>query len=140
MKNLDSLWYLRAIGLVVFIVTGTMSGCATTQPEPQIPEKKMTLGLVQKEIRKGMSQAEVISALGSPNILTRDAEGKEAWVYDKIATEASYSKKGGYGTILILGFEGGSAKASSSQRTLTVVIKFDQKRLVENFSYHVSKF
>jgi len=140
MKNLDSLWYLRAIGLVVFIVTGIMSGCATTQPEPQIPEKKMTLGVVQKEIRKGMSQAEVISALGSPNILTRDAEGKETWVYDKVATEASYSKKGGYGTILILGFEAGSAKASSSQRTLTVVIKFDQKQLVENFSYHVSKF
>ena len=140
MKNLDSLWYLRAIGLVVFIVTGTMSGCATTQPEPEIPEKKMTLGVVQKEIRKGMSQAEVISALGSPNILTRDAEGKETWVYDKVATEASYSKKGGYGTILILGFEAGSAKASSSQRTLTVVIKFDQKQLVENFSYHVSKF
>ena len=140
MKNLDFLWYLRAIGLVVFIVTGTMSGCATTQPEPQIPEKKMTLGVVQKEIRKGMSQAEVISALGSPNILTRDAEGKETWVYDKVATEASYSKKGGYGTILILGFQAGSAKASSSQRTLTVVIKFDQKQLVENFSYHVSKF
>lgn len=131
---------LVGLGIIIFVSMAFLNGCTTTQPQASVPEKKMTLGIVQKEIRKGMSQAEVISALGSPNILTRDAEGKETWVYDKIATEASYSKKGGYGTILILGFAAESAKASSSQRTLTVVIKFDQKQLVENFAYHVSKF
>lgn len=131
---------LVGLGVIVFISMALLNGCATTQPQASVPEKEMTLGVVQKEIRRGMSQAEVVSALGSPNILTKDAEGKETWVYDKIATEASYSKKGGYGTILILGFEAGSAKASSSQRTLTVIIKFDEKQLVENFSYHVSKF
>ena len=34
---------------------------------------------------------QVATALGSPNIVTRDAEGRETWIYDKIATEASYS-------------------------------------------------
>jgi outer membrane protein assembly factor BamE (lipoprotein component of BamABCDE complex) len=100
----------------------------------------MTLGLVQKEIRVGMSQADVASALGSPNIVTKDSEGKETWVYDKIATEASYSRSQSYGTILILGFSTGSGAASTTQRTLTVVIKFSERGLVDSFSYHASKF
>jgi hypothetical protein len=33
----------------------------------------MTLGVVQKEIHKGLSQADVAEALGSPNIVTRDS-------------------------------------------------------------------
>ncbi len=42
----------------------------------------MTVGIVQKEIRIGMSQADVAAALGSPNIVTRDSEGKETWIYE----------------------------------------------------------
>jgi outer membrane protein assembly factor BamE (lipoprotein component of BamABCDE complex) len=119
-------------------------------------EREMTLGVVQKEIRKGMSQADVATALGSPNIVTRDSAGKETWIYDKIATEASYSRSGGSvgggagaggvaGSALILGGVGGSGSRSSgasstTQRTLTVVIKFDDSGLVDSFSYHMSKF
>jgi outer membrane protein assembly factor BamE (lipoprotein component of BamABCDE complex) len=116
----------------------------------------MTLGIVQKEIRVGMSQADVAIALGSPNIVTRDSSGKETWIYDKIATEASYSKSSGNvkgaagaggipGSTLLLGIIGGGASrdsgaASTTQKTLTVVIKFDENALVETFSYHMSKF
>jgi outer membrane protein assembly factor BamE (lipoprotein component of BamABCDE complex) len=110
-------------------------------------EREMTVGLVQKEIRVGMSQTEVAEALGSPNIVTRDENGKESWVYDKIASEASYSKSnvsgvgGGGGTTgntLLLGLISGgyeSGASSTTQKTLTVVIKFDQDHLV-----HSSKF
>ena len=58
-------------------------------------ERRMTVGVVQREIRKGMSPADVAAALGSPNIVTRDAGGNETWIYDKIATEASYSNDSG---------------------------------------------
>jgi outer membrane protein assembly factor BamE (lipoprotein component of BamABCDE complex) len=100
----------------------------------------MTLGIVQKEIRTGLTQAEVVERLGSPNIVTRDAAGKETWVYDKVATEASYSNSSAYGTILILGGGRAAGAASSTQRTLTVVIKFDEAQRVESFSYHASSF
>ena len=56
----------------------------------------MTLGIVQKEIRVGLSQADVAAALGSPNIVTKDSADKETWVYDKIASEASYSASSAY--------------------------------------------
>ena len=137
-----------------------MLGCATAGQHQQelssAQEREMTLGIVQKEIRVGMSQADVATALGSPNIVTRDSGGKETWVYDKIATEASYSKSGSgiggglgagglAGTVLLLGGVGGgysreAGAVSSTQRTLTVVIKYDENSLVESFSYHRSKF
>lgn len=103
-----------------------------------------------------MTQAEVAEALGSPNIVTKDAEGKETWIYDKIASEASYSRDTGSiggageaggvtGTTLILGLIGGgyskeSGAVAKTQKTLTVIIKFNKEVKVESFSYHASKF
>ena len=59
----------------------------------------MTVGVVQKEIRKGMSAADVAEVLGSPNIVTTDSEGREVWIYDKISTDVSYSQDSGGGGI-----------------------------------------
>ncbi|RKY23277.1 MAG: hypothetical protein DRP62_06245 [Planctomycetota bacterium] len=97
---------------------------------------KMTVGTVQREIKVGMSSAEVAEALGSPNIVTTDEQRREVWVYDKIATDVAASK--GYWTLLLLGQEAGSA--SKSQRTLTIIIKFDEDKKVRDFAYHTSRF
>jgi outer membrane protein assembly factor BamE (lipoprotein component of BamABCDE complex) len=106
-------------------------------------ERDMTLGVVQKEIKVGMSQADVATALGSPNIVTKDSDGKETWIYDKIASEVTYSKDSASTGIIIslLGIYGREAGATSkTQRTLTVVIKFDSNSLVESTTYHASEF
>jgi len=126
--------------LAFVLISGCMTAAQHQQSLPTTKEREMTLGIVQKEIRVGMSQADVATALGSPNIVTKDSEGQETWIYDKIATEASYSRSHGYGTILILGYSRDTGAASSTQKTLTVVIKFNAKNLVESFSYHASKF
>jgi len=109
---------------------------------------RVTVGTVQKEIRLGMSGADVASVLGSPNIVTTDTERRETWVYDKISTEVAYSRSEGSIVGLIFGGSGGglgvgsasSGATSTSQRTLTVVIKFDENNLVRDFSYHTSSF
>ena len=114
----------------------------------------MTLGVVQKEIHTGMSQADVAEALGSPNIVTKDSEGNESWIYDKIATEISYSKDsggiaGGVGSFIenwriapagAVGYSKSAGAAAQTQKTLTVIIKFDENNLVKSLSYHSSKF
>lgn len=137
-----------------------MSAAQHQQSLGSTQEREMTVGVVQKEIRVGMSQADVAAALGSPNIVTKDSYGDETWIYDKIATEASYSTSsqtegvgvggaaGGFlGKVLLLGGVGYSMGASSqagasatTQKTLTVIIKFDKQSLVKDFSYHASKF
>jgi hypothetical protein len=87
-----------------------------------------------------MSGTSVVEALGSPNIVTRDDKERETWVYDKIATEASYSESQN-GLFLILGsVSNQSGAASVTQRTLTVIIVFDPNGKVESFKYHQSKF
>ena len=100
----------------------------------------LTVGNVQKNIRVGMSGAEVAEALGSPNIVTTDDQRREVWIYDKMATEQAYSNSEG-GLFLVLGATSGDAGASSkTQRTLTVIIKFDEGGKVRDYAYHASKF
>ena len=113
---------------------------------------KLTVGTVQREIRVGMSGAEVIQVLGSPNVVTTDENRREVWVYDKMSTETAYSTSSGGVAALILagaapvaggaggGMEGSAGATSRSQRTLTVVIKFDDNKAVRDFSYRYSSF
>jgi len=128
----------------ILLLAVAVGGCTTAAEHQQqlgsTAEREMTVGVVQREIRAGLSQDQVAEALGSPNIVTRDAAGNETWIYDKIASEASYSNSSAYGTILILGGGRAAGASATTQRTLTVVIKFDANRLVDTFSYHASKF
>ncbi len=117
---------------------------------------KVTVGNVQREIHVGLSGAEVVVVLGSPNVVTTDENRREVWVYDKIATEARYSRSSGGLSALLLGgvlfgdaLLGGAASgstnyaagaSSTSQRTLTVVIYFDDANRVRDFAYHSSSF
>ena len=140
MRTTRSLLIIGLSFLTCLLILGCMTAAQHQQSLPSAKEREMTTGIVQKEIHIGMSQAEVATALGSPNIVTRDSSNKETWIYDKIASEASYSQSHGYGTILLLGFSRDAGAVSTTQKTLTVVIKFDEKNLVESFSYHASKF
>jgi outer membrane protein assembly factor BamE (lipoprotein component of BamABCDE complex) len=101
---------------------------------------RVTVGKVQREIRIGMSSAQVIEVLGSPNIVSTDENRLEVWVYDKIATDVSYSNSDGGVWLIIAGVGGSSGAASTSQRTLTIVIKFDANNKVRDFAYHSSSF
>lgn len=114
--------------------------------------ENITVGKVQRTIRVGMTNAEVIENLGSPNIVSTDEQRREVWVYDKLATETVYSQSavgGGIGA-LVLGHSGGglgglsgskrAGAKSTSQRTLTVVIKFNNHGAVRDLAYHTSQF
>ena len=146
------------VPLIAFltILVGCMSANQHYQQTHGAQERQMTVGTVQKEIRKGMSGAEVAEVLGSPNIVTTDAEGREVWIYDKISTNVSYSQdSGGGGAALLIGsissgvgggglasgnYSRSAGAASKTQRTLTVIIKYDEQKLVRDFAYHSSSF
>lgn len=106
----------------------------------QAGDDKLTVGTVQREIRVGMTNADVVAVLGSPNMVTTDEERRENWVYDKISTETAYSRSAGGVNILILGAAGSAGAQSTSQRTLTVIVKFDKGGRVRDFAYRSSSF
>ncbi len=133
----------------------TLSGCVSVADHRKAledsSEQKLTLGVAQKEIKVGMSQADVAKALGSPNMVTKDKDGVETWIYDKVSTEYAYSSSsGGISSLIfalggnITGAVGGSSSRSSgassrTQRTLTIIIKFTESA-VKEFTYNATSF
>lgn len=133
----------KIIKMLLFMLIFVSVGCVAAnkhRAEVQDNSDRVTVGTVQKEIRIGMSGAEVAQILGSPNIVSTDEKRREVWVYDKISTETAYSESSGGVGILILGFGSNSGAVSKSQKTLTVIIKFDEQGLVRDFAYHTSRF
>ena len=79
-----------AVLIVVFCVS-CMSATQHRQDVSNPDADRISVGKVQREVRVGMSNAEVVEVLGSPNMVTTDEKRREVWVYDKIATDHAYS-------------------------------------------------
>jgi len=126
--------------LAVLLFSGCQSAGTHRAAVTDDSSDRMTVGKVQREIRIGMSNAEVAQVLGSPNIVSTDEERREVWIYDKIATDYAQSSSSGGVNILILGVGASSGASSTSQRTLTVIIKFDDVGKVRDFAYHTTRF
>lgn len=156
------------------------TGCENIQG-PEVPQSKLTVGKVQQHVSKGMFSTDVVKALGSPNIITKDKSGKTTWVYDKVSTYHSKTN-GGLNFVRmnendfvitggVLGTAGavaaGIAESSfllgvgatvaaigaityastkddyeykTEQKTLTIVLDFDENEKLNNFSYMYSSF
>jgi len=137
-----------------------LPGCMTTaEHRAAVRDEggdKLTAGKVQREIKVGMTNAQVIEVLGSPNLVSTDEKRREVWVYDKVSTESAYSTSsggvnalilgGGYGSGLLGGglgggsYNQGAGASSTTQRTLTIIIKFDEQAKVRDFAYRQSSF
>jgi outer membrane protein assembly factor BamE (lipoprotein component of BamABCDE complex) len=135
--NIFHLLVLASAGLAL---TGCVSAQSHTAAVNDDPTDKMTVGTVQRSIRTGMSGAEVASVLGSPNVVTTDEQRREVWIYDKVSSQTAYSTSDAYGTLLILGASQNAGAVSTTQKTLTVIIKFDEAKKVRDFAYHSSQF
>jgi len=152
-KTMRNLFLLAPVMLL-------MAGCSATDHARDVDQAtsggdRLTVGKVQREIRVGMSGADVAQVLGSPNIVTTDEQRREVWVYDKISTTTVHSESRGGVMALIFGAApvgavvGGAGSASynrsagastTQQRTLTVVVKFDRGGKVRDFAYHTTRF
>ena len=129
--------------LMLALSGALLLGCQSAQKhsaDVNQPGDRLTLGKVQKEIRVGMSGAEVAEVMGSPNVVSTDEQRREVWIYDKISTTTAYSRSEGGATILVLGAGEAAGAQSTSQRTLTVIVKFDEDKKVRDFAYHSSSF
>ncbi len=126
---------------ILLVGTLFLVGCASASYQRgQVRDDKgdrLTVGTVQKEIKVGMSSADVVQVLGAPNLVSTDEQRREVWVYDKMATEIVYSDSNAGLKFFTSGNSGASA---STQRTLTVIIKFDEEKKVRDFAYHSSSF
>ena len=144
------------LGLWILLLGAGLSGatgCATARQHADQVQganggDRLAVGTVQREIRVGMSGAQVLEALGSPNIVSTDEAGHEVWVYDRISTDTARSSSAALLAGVLFGGSGGAGgvgtgsagATSTSQRTLTVVIRFDENSKVHHYAYHSSRF
>ena len=84
--------------------------------------------MVQSSIHVGISGGEVQETLGAPNIISKNKGGNEVWTYDRVSKETTSR-----------GFLFWSSN-ESTQRTLTVLITFDENGRVTDFTYHSTEF
>jgi outer membrane protein assembly factor BamE (lipoprotein component of BamABCDE complex) len=151
----------RFLLLLALVASVSVGGCSAQRHAQDVEAanaaaNRLTVGTVQREVRVGMSGAEVATVLGAPNIVTTDEQRREVWVYDRIATTRAYSTSSGGVSALVLGagpignglgaglgsagYSAGAGASATTQKTLTVVIKFDPQGLVRDFAYHTSTF
>lgn len=119
--------------IIISLTSIILFSCAANKPDDS---DNLTLGTVQTKIFKGQSQSAVIEALGSPNIVTYDAQGKEVWTYDRISNEKE-AQSSGFWVFL---FGQSSSASSSSSKSLTVIITFDNNKNVLDYTYQSLKY
>ncbi|MGG7565224.1 hypothetical protein ACQ5SO_03545 [Rhodovulum sp. DZ06] len=131
---------ILTLGLLSALALGACAPAGQHAAEVTPQEEKLTVGTVQREIREGMTGGEVAAVLGAPNVVSSIPGGGETWIYDRISTQRAYSQSAGGVNVLFLGAGQAAGAASVSQRTLTVIIKYDAQGRVSDFSYRQSSF
>ena len=134
-----NMYSMKSIRFILTLSLLSLVGCTVPNPKTDTIEKNSnyTHGSVQLYLKKGMTtQTEVLEKFGAPNVATMDGQGNEVWTYQKHATVSR--EAGGYATILILG--GGTSGFEQSSKTMTLIIKFDSKKVVSDFNSMYTSF
>lgn len=127
---------IATLGLVMVCALG----CAKPQPVTT-RNSELTHGNVQMNLKVGeTTQTEVLEVFGAPNITSIDGSGREVWTYQRHATVSQSSSRGGYWTIVLAGGGGTASGSETTSRTMTLIIKFDESKVVSDFNSRTSNF
>jgi outer membrane protein assembly factor BamE (lipoprotein component of BamABCDE complex) len=132
---MKQLWIMGCLCLAVAV-----SGCQGGGGMAEIKEDRLTVGKVQGEVKVGMPASQVAELLGSPNIVTTDEKRREVWIYDKVSTDRVDTARSSFAGIIILGAAARDSSSSQRQRTLTIIIKYDEEKKVRDFAYNATQF
>jgi outer membrane protein assembly factor BamE (lipoprotein component of BamABCDE complex) len=126
--------------LLLGVMLALVVGCATTQPVTT-RNSELTHGNVQMNLNVGeTTQTEVLEVFGAPNITSMDGSGREVWTYQRHATVAQSKSRSGYFTIILAGGGRSSSGYEQTSRTMTLLIKFDENKVVSDFRSRTSNF
>jgi outer membrane protein assembly factor BamE (lipoprotein component of BamABCDE complex) len=136
MRSKCKLLWIVLVGAIV------LSGCYShpTKKGHDGHATNLTVGKVQGEIKEGMSASDVAIILGSPNIVTTDEKRREVWIYDKVSSNSVDTRNSSFGSIIILGRSSKQSESTTTQKTLTIIIKFDEMKKVRDFAYNYTQF
>jgi hypothetical protein len=119
-----------------------LAGCAAPPRDPPATSPNpLTHGNVQLNLKAGeTTQAEVLEAFGAPNVTTIDASGEEIWTWQRHATVSRHSSNRNYWTVVLLGGSSNADGFEQTQRTMTLIVRFDAHKIVSDFRSRNSEF
>lgn len=128
--------------ILIALGCATLAACATPAPAPVDQRNSaLTSGNVSMNLKVGeTTQAQVLEVFGAPNIVTMDGGRNTVWSYQRHATVAQASGSSNYWTIVLTGGANQAAGFSETQRTITLIIKFDNNNVVSDFRSRTSDF
>ena len=83
---------------------------------------------VIKEIKKGMSVSEVEEAFGVTSNVLKDKMGRTVMIYDRIPTKSVRLDSGSHDKRFVI------------EKEITIVIRFDDGNIVDDFEYYPPRF
>ena len=127
--------------------------CLSVPAQSKDSANTLTHGMAQMTLRVGATtQMDVLETFGGPNVSTLDGEGREVWIYDRFAT-VSMTKDSGFSIGMLVGAGGGGvaggaglgfsnkkSKASTSSRSMTLILKFGPDKKLADFTSRSSSF
>lgn len=130
----------KQIGIITTILI--LVSC-TSAPPPS--SQKLTLGMVQSTVVRGANQTQITKTLGAPNIISRDMNGNETWTYDRISRDSEAKSASLFSIFNPIGWLTGAgtvsrASSSTSSKSLTVVITFDENKNVLEYAHQSLSF
>jgi outer membrane protein assembly factor BamE (lipoprotein component of BamABCDE complex) len=130
------------LATLAILATAMASGCAQVPPAPVTARNsEMTHGNVQMNLKVGeTNQTQVLEVFGAPNITSIDGSGQEVWTYQRAATVSQSSSSSGFWTILLAGGSQEASGLEQTQRTMTLIVKFNDKKVVSDFRSRSSQF
>lgn len=124
---------------------------------PNAQPSALSYGTVTSVVQRGKTtQADLLQLFGGPNISTTDADGVETWIYERSVTQTDVAsnatnsqaaaKLGLFFKSVELGASGSTGRSASaastttSIRSLTAIVKFNQDKTVKDYSVRASYF
>ena len=119
-----------------------VGACVPSNTKPVTTRNsELTHGNVQMKLKVAeTTQTQVLEAFGAPNITSMDGSGQEVWTYQRQATVAQSSSKESYWTVILGGSSSNAAGFEQTQRTMTLIIKFDDRKVLSDFRSRSSEF
>jgi hypothetical protein len=112
--------------LILIVVSSCVSYKYGTSQEP-VQDSNLTFGVVKSFIVKDTTnQEEILKTFGAPNIITKNKDNDEVWSYNKMSVE----ERGGHTNFFI----GDRASVSTATKSFDLIITFNEKDIVKDYS------